>query len=106
MFLSHVIKRLVDLLAEYVDMLRGVHRVVNSMKDELKIIQPFLKDAEAKLDTVANVDASHVDPRLSSLFIEEDKIVGIDSTAKKLVTSLVEALSTRPVISLVGKGGI
>ncbi|PON78376.1 hypothetical protein PanWU01x14_020140 [Parasponia andersonii] len=64
-FLSRVVKRLVDLLAEQVDLLRGVHGVVNSLKDELKIKQPFPKDAEAKPDTVSNVGASHVDPQLS-----------------------------------------
>ncbi|PON87636.1 NB-ARC domain, LRR domain containing protein, partial [Trema orientale] len=200
-FLRPVIQKLVNLLAEEVHLLRGVHREVNCLKDELEIVQPLLQDAEAKLEreelsnaaevwlkqlregadqiedvvdeylyhlskrhhergfiasfrkvrdsfrtlkprhdiaseirgikeslreikerglsyglrpleqgssssAVTQVDASGIDPRLSSLFIEEDEIVGIDSTAKKLVTTLVEGPSTRSVISLVGEGGI
>ncbi|PON87631.1 NB-ARC domain, LRR domain containing protein [Trema orientale] len=200
-FLSPVIDKLLDLLAEHVNLLRGVHGEVTSLKDELEIIQPFLKDAEAKqakgevsdatkvwlkqlrevaewtedvIDenlyhlaqrhrergfvnslrragdcvrslkrhhhlaseirginkslykvkerglsfglrpleqgsssgTVTKVDASGVDPRLGSLFIEEDELVGIDSTSKEVIRNLVEGPSTRSVISLVGEGGI
>ncbi|PON56961.1 NB-ARC domain containing protein [Trema orientale] len=56
--------------------------------------------------TATNVDASRVDPRLGSLFIEEDELVGIDSISEEVITSLVEGPSTRSVISFVGEGGI
>ncbi|KAF4384382.1 hypothetical protein F8388_004615 [Cannabis sativa] len=202
-FLSYVIRKLDDLLTEKVSLLRGVHREVNSLKDELEIIQPFLVDAEKKLaigevsdvtkvwlkqmrkvaehieDVIGEylyhlakpVDNNHhnglltwfqkvgngvrslkprydlaseirdineslkkikergisyglrpfeqqggssscsmarteVDPRLGSLFVEEDELVGIDSTSKELITYLVNGSSMRSVISLVGQGGI
>nr|ASM47225.1 coiled-coil NB-ARC domain protein [Parasponia rugosa] len=200
-FLSPVIDKLVDLQAEQVSLLRGVHREVKSLRDELEIIQPYLIDAEAKLSkgevsdatqvwlrqmrevadriedvadeyfyylaerrcrergfigslrkvgdciktlksrhdmayeisdikqslreikergasyglrpfeqgsssTATNVDAPRVDPRLGSLFIEEDELVGIDSLSKEVMMSLVDGPSTRSVISLVGEGGI
>ncbi|PON78352.1 NB-ARC domain, LRR domain containing protein [Parasponia andersonii] len=204
-FLSPVIQKLFELLAEEVNLLKGVHREVKSLRDELEIIQPFLRDAEAKLEkgelrdatkvwlkqmreeadriedivddylhylatkgqghrkrrfvdfvrkachlaksmkprydiaseirqikeslreikkrgqsyglrpfeqgsssnnkNMPNVDES-IDLRLGSLFIEEDDLVGIDSTSKELIKSLVEGPSTRMVISLVGEGGI
>ncbi|PON38741.1 NB-ARC domain, LRR domain containing protein [Trema orientale] len=200
-FLSPVINKLVDLLVEQASLLNGVHKEVSSLKDELEIIQPFVKDAEAKLSkgevseamkvwlkqlrdeadriediideylyhlakrhhergfvdslrkagdffrslklrhdkaseirdikeslreikerglsyglrpleqelsrsTVTKVDAAGVDPQLGSLFIEEEEPVGIDSTCKEVIRSLVEGPSTRSVISLVGGGGI
>ncbi|KAF4384381.1 hypothetical protein F8388_004614 [Cannabis sativa] len=48
-FLSPVIDKLLDLLSQQVTLVKGVHREVESLKDELKIIQPFLIDAEKKL---------------------------------------------------------
>ncbi|PON78350.1 hypothetical protein PanWU01x14_019880 [Parasponia andersonii] len=47
-FLSPVIQKLVELLAEEVSLFKGIHRKLKSLKDEPEIIQPFLKDAEAK----------------------------------------------------------
>ena len=47
-FLEPVIEKLVDLLNEEADLLKGVHSEVNSLKDELEILEPFLRDAEAK----------------------------------------------------------
>ena len=59
-FLGPVIEKLVDLLAQQVSLLKGVRRQVNSLKDELEIIQPFLKDAEAKLSKGEVSDATKV----------------------------------------------
>ena len=59
-FLGPVIQKLVDLLAEEVNLLKGVHKEANSLKDELEIIQPFLKDAEAKQEKGELGDASKV----------------------------------------------
>ena len=49
-FLSPVIEKLIELLAEEANLLKEVHKEAKSLKDELEIIQPFLKDAEAKLE--------------------------------------------------------
>jgi disease resistance protein RPM1 len=46
------------------------------------------------------------DPRVGSLFIGEDEVVGIESTRDELVSWLVGGVSKRSVISVVGMGGI
>jgi disease resistance protein RPM1 len=46
------------------------------------------------------------DPRVGSLFIEEDEVVGIESTRDELLSWLVGEASKRSVISIVGMGGI
>ncbi|XP_062160716.1 disease resistance protein RPM1-like [Alnus glutinosa] len=46
------------------------------------------------------------DPRVGSLFIEEDEVVGIESTRDELISWLVGGASIRSVISVVGMGGM
>ncbi|XP_059438808.1 disease resistance protein RPM1-like [Corylus avellana] len=46
------------------------------------------------------------DPRVGSLFIEEDEVVGIESTRDELVSWMVGGASKRSVLSVVGMGGI
>lgn len=46
------------------------------------------------------------DPRVGSLFIEDDEVVGIESTRDEFISWLVGGASRRSVISLVGMGGI
>uniref|UniRef100_A0A7N2M6J8 Uncharacterized protein n=2 Tax=Quercus lobata TaxID=97700 RepID=A0A7N2M6J8_QUELO len=46
------------------------------------------------------------DPRVASLFIEEDEVVGIESHRDKLINWLVEGPSNRTMISVVGIGGV
>jgi disease resistance protein RPM1 len=46
------------------------------------------------------------DPRVGSLFIEEDEVEGIESMRDELVSWLVGGASKRSVISVVGMGGI
>ncbi|XP_030511204.1 disease resistance protein RPM1 [Cannabis sativa] len=199
--LSPVIEKLIELLAQEVNLLKGVHREAHSLKDELQIIQPFLKDAEAKMErgqlgdatevwlnqlrqlvdriddvvdeyihylhmkhghhgskfvqfvyrtchfaqlikprydiaseirdiktslreikergqsyglrpfeqgssSNKNVDASSMGTQLGSLYIEEDDLVGIDSTSNELIRNLIEGPAIRVVISIVGEGGI
>lgn len=59
-FLTPIIERLFELLADEVNSLKGVHKEVKSLKDELEIIQPFLKDAEAKSEKGEVSDATKV----------------------------------------------
>ncbi|PON51564.1 NB-ARC domain, LRR domain containing protein [Parasponia andersonii] len=59
-FLGPVIQKLAELLAEEANLLKGVHKEAGSLKDDLEIIQPFLKDAEAKLEKGELGDASKV----------------------------------------------
>ncbi|XP_059436279.1 disease resistance protein RPM1-like [Corylus avellana] len=46
------------------------------------------------------------DPRAGALFIEEDEVVGIESSRDELVSWLVGEASKRSVMSVVGMGGI
>ncbi|KAL5548059.1 hypothetical protein UlMin_003290 [Ulmus minor] len=46
------------------------------------------------------------DPRLGSLFVEDDEFFDVGLTREELMTRLVQGQSTRMVISLVGTGGI
>jgi disease resistance protein RPM1 len=46
------------------------------------------------------------DPRVGSLFIEDDEVVGIESTRDEFISWLVGRASRRSVISVVGMGGI
>ncbi|EXB45110.1 Disease resistance protein RPM1 [Morus notabilis] len=197
-FLSPIIEKLTELLIEEGFSLKGVRKEVKSLKDELEIIEPFLKDAEAKVEKDKGFDASKAwlgqireeaeriedlvddyvyriehhcyeggfmgalrkachcikalkarydiaseiqdikeslqgikdrgvgyglrpleqgssskptngerqDPRLGSLFMEEDEIVCIDDASEELMRMLIDGESMRSVISLVGQGGI
>ncbi|KAA8531402.1 hypothetical protein F0562_006102 [Nyssa sinensis] len=46
------------------------------------------------------------DPRVASLFLEEDEVVGIESPRDKLISILVAEESKRVVISIVGMAGL
>ncbi|CAK7340737.1 unnamed protein product [Dovyalis caffra] len=46
------------------------------------------------------------DPRLTSLFIEEAELVGIESPRDELISYLVSGISRRTVIAVVGMGGV
>lgn len=197
-FLSPVIKKLLELLVEEAKLLKGVQREVEGLKDELEIIHPFLRDAEAKLgkgevndavkvwlkqirkqaeriedvlddylyhvelhrrqggfvsslrkagrcvkslkprhDIASEIqdiqkslreikdrgvgyglrpfeqgssskttDVERHDPRLRSLFMEEEEIVGIDGASMELKRRLIDGPSLCSVTSLVGQGGI
>ncbi|KAK4575646.1 hypothetical protein RGQ29_026563 [Quercus rubra] len=197
---SLVIENLIPLLVQEARLLKGVHRKVAGIKDELQIIQSFLKDADARVEqeNMSNVEktwvkqireeayhiedtldeyilhlakgplgprqhfhfvqkffqftkklrARHViaskiqdininlqkkremavkyrfntieqgglsnnarsvtwyDPRVTSLFIEEAEVVGIESHRDKLINWLVEEPSNCTMISVVGIGGV
>lgn len=190
-----VIEKLGDLIVEEANLLKGVHKEIESIKDELESIQSFLKDADARAEK-QHIPASvktwvkqvretayHIedvvdeyilfvaqprlrhrgfvgsfykalhsfrklkwryevagkiqdikttiidykersdrykfdssvqgssrtrwhDPRLASLFIEEAKIVGIETVRNDLISLLVQEVSERLVISVVGMGGL
>ena len=54
---------------------------------------------------MTNVDTL-IGHRLGSLYVEDDDLMGIDSTLKELIRSLVEGPSTRAVISISDEDGI
>ncbi|PON88971.1 NB-ARC domain containing protein [Trema orientale] len=64
-----------------------------------------LRPLEQGSSSKSTTNVGH-DPRLGSLFIEKDELVGIESLSKELIGKLIEGTSMRSVISLVGEGGI
>ncbi|KAA8549869.1 hypothetical protein F0562_001553 [Nyssa sinensis] len=46
------------------------------------------------------------DPRVSSLFIKQTEVVGIESPRDELIIKLVKGASKRVVISIIGMGGV
>lgn len=74
-FLSRVIEKLVVLLGEEVNLLKGVQKEVRSLKRELEILLPFLRDAEAKSEKGEVSDATKV--WLKHLREEADRIEDI-----------------------------
>ncbi|PON78394.1 NB-ARC domain containing protein, partial [Parasponia andersonii] len=65
-----------------------------------------LRPSQQGSSNSTKANASSVDPRMGSLFIEEEELVGISPTVNKVKTSLVEGTSTHLVISVVGEEGI
>ncbi|GMP78493.1 hypothetical protein CsSME_00034411 [Camellia sinensis var. sinensis] len=196
---SSVIQFLGSLLAQKVELLKGVHKEIAAIKSELEYIQCFLKDAESKAETgkegakiwvkevrgiayqIEDVIDEYVllhlakqqprrfsfiiryfgkvthsitrlkqrheiasqiqdikttigeikeradrykfsttdseqssstkddnwhDPRLASLYLEKDEVVGIEYATDKLTKKLLEEQSQREVISVVGMAGV
>jgi disease resistance protein RPM1 len=64
----------------------------------------FSSSEQGSSNSAANV--TWHDPRVGALFIEEDEVVGIESTRDELVSWLVGEASKRSVMSVVGMGGI
>ncbi|CAL5347913.1 unnamed protein product [Camellia sinensis] len=142
------IQYLGPLLANEIELLRGVRKEMVSIKAKLERIHSFLKDAESRAETgdegvkiwvkqvrqvayrIQDVIDEHIllvlpkqpglfkhsssckdnmwhDPRLASLFIGDDEVVGIESPKYELISRLVDQnQSQRAVISVVGMGGI
>ncbi|XP_059436544.1 disease resistance protein RPM1-like [Corylus avellana] len=64
----------------------------------------FSSSEQGSSNSAANV--TWHDPRMGALFIEEDEVVGIESTRDELISWLVGEASKRSVMSVVGMGGI
>jgi disease resistance protein RPM1 len=90
------------------------HHDIATKNQDIKISVREIKERSERygfssLDQGSSSKATNVtwhDPRVGSLFIEEDEVVGIESTRDELVSWLVGGVSKRSVISVVGMGGI
>jgi disease resistance protein RPM1 len=73
---SLVKEYLVPLLVQEARLLKGVHEEVTSIKDELEMIQSFLKDADKKAekDDTSNVEKTWVKQVREEAFHIEDVI--------------------------------
>ncbi|KAM6580881.1 hypothetical protein CsatA_004655 [Cannabis sativa] len=85
--------------------------VIRDIKKSLREIKERgqsygLRPFEQGSSSNKNVDASSMGTQLGSLYIEEDDLVGIDSTSNELVRNLIEGPAICVVISIVGESGI
>ncbi|GMY32588.1 disease resistance protein RPM1-like [Fagus crenata] len=73
---SLAIEYLVSLLAQEARLLKGIHGKVRSIKDELEIIQSFLKDADARAEIggISNVEKTWVKQVREEAFYIEDLV--------------------------------
>ncbi|GMN63455.1 hypothetical protein TIFTF001_032533 [Ficus carica] len=98
-----------------VKQLKARHRIASEVRD-IKTSLREIKERSERYDFrfssedgpsgTSTTAVEHYDPRLDSIFIEEDDVVGIDSTRDDLISMLVDGASTRAVISFVGTGGV
>ncbi|KAL5546734.1 hypothetical protein UlMin_006421 [Ulmus minor] len=65
-----------------------------------------LRPLEQGASSITTASEAPVDPRLGSLFIDKEELVGIKTQSEEIIRKLVEGSPTRSVISLVGEGGI
>ncbi|GLT52860.1 hypothetical protein SLA2020_261740 [Shorea laevis] len=93
-----------DVIDEYVlHVAQRRHQQIREIKERSE--RYGFSSLEQGSSSSATNDTWH-DPRVGSLFIEEDEVVGIESTRDELVSWLVGGASKRSVISVVGMGGI
>ena len=94
--------------------LKRRHEVASKIRDiQKKVLK--LKETSSTHGFISSVQpgsggrstsAPWHDPRVTSLFIDDAEIVGIESQKRKLTSRLVEGTPKRTVISVVGMGGL
>ncbi|XP_010652498.1 disease resistance protein RPM1 [Vitis vinifera] len=94
--------------------LKRRHEVASKIRDiQKKVVK--LKETSSTYGFISSVQpgsggrstsAPWHDPRVTSLFIDDAEIVGIESQNRKLTSRLVEGTPKRTVISVVGMGGL
>ncbi|KAK9944168.1 hypothetical protein M0R45_009746 [Rubus argutus] len=88
------------------------HRIATKLQKIIKIIKSIPERSQRYgVKRIEGVSNSHYDPnrlrilRDSSLFLQDDEVVGIIDAKEKLVTMLLSSQPQRSVISVVGMGG-
>ncbi|KAM5586127.1 disease resistance protein RPM1-like [Rosa sericea] len=88
------------------------HRIATKLQKIIKIIKAIPeRSLRYGVKRIEGVSYSHYDPdrlrilRESSLFLQDDEVVGIIDAKEKLVTMLLSSQAQRTVISVVGMGG-
>ncbi|CAL5391848.1 unnamed protein product [Camellia sinensis] len=84
--------------------LKPQHGIASKIQEIKQTIVEIKKKASG-YDS-SNSETDQDDPRVASLFVEEDEVVGIEYTREELVDMLVSGETNRMVISLVGMGGV
>ena len=93
--------------------LKPRHEIASKVKD-LKLKVGKLKEESSSYGFISSfeqgsgdtINVPWHDPRVTSLFIEEAEIVGIESPKGELINWLVAGAAERTVISVVGMGGL
>ncbi|GMP93664.1 hypothetical protein CsSME_00043397 [Camellia sinensis var. sinensis] len=96
--------------------LKPRHQIASQIQDTKNTIREIKEGADryafstsssTEHTSTSSKDNMWCDPRLASLFIGDDEVVGIESPKSELISRLVDKnQSQRAVISLVGMGGI
>ncbi|KAL7163669.1 hypothetical protein ACSBR2_039731 [Camellia fascicularis] len=96
--------------------LKPRHQIASQIQDTKNTIREIKEGADryafstsssTEHTSTSTKDNMWCDPRLASLFIGDDEVVGIESPKSELISRLVDKnQSQRAVISLVGMGGI
>ncbi|GMP78494.1 hypothetical protein CsSME_00034412 [Camellia sinensis var. sinensis] len=96
--------------------LKPRHRIASQIQDIKNTIREIKEGADqyafstsssTKHTSTSTKDNIWRDPRLASLFIGDDEVIGIESPKSELISRLVDKnQSQRAMISLVGMGGI
>ncbi|KAH7857568.1 hypothetical protein Vadar_014083 [Vaccinium darrowii] len=99
-------------LTRSITKLKPQHDIASQIQDIKQIIREIKERADRygfnSLEHGSSSKAEekvHDDPRVASLFIEEDEVVGIEATQEELIHRLIIGKSKRMVTSLVGMGG-
>ncbi|XP_059436275.1 disease resistance protein RPM1-like [Corylus avellana] len=102
----HIIGRILKKLKPQHDIATKIQDIKLSVREikERSERYGFSSSEQGSSSSATNV-IGH-DPRVGSLFIEEDEVVGIESTRDELISWLVGGEFKRSVISVVGMGGI
>ncbi|KAG5560907.1 hypothetical protein RHGRI_004064 [Rhododendron griersonianum] len=96
-------------LTRSITKLKPQHDIATQIQDIKQNIRDIKERAErygfSSLEQASSSEKEeklHDDPRVASLFIEEDEVVGVESTREELVHRLIIGESNRTVTSLVG----
>ncbi|XP_034689827.1 disease resistance protein RPM1-like [Vitis riparia] len=100
---GHLIKKLKQ-RREVASKIRDIQKKVVKLK-EISSTYGFISSVQPGSGGRSTSAPWH-DPRVTSLFIDDAEIVGIESQKRKLTSRLVEGTSKRTVISVVGMGGL
>ncbi|KAK9032243.1 hypothetical protein V6N11_056517 [Hibiscus sabdariffa] len=99
-------------LACFLKSMKKRHEIASELRDIVRSVRGIgqkrkrygLKITET--NGSSSTDVARRDPRVGLQFVQDDELVGIDSSRNELVRRLVSGPSVRTVVSLVGMGGI
>ncbi|GMP78536.1 hypothetical protein CsSME_00034450 [Camellia sinensis var. sinensis] len=88
---------------EIASQIQDIKTTIGEIKERADRYKFSTTDSEQRSSTK---DDNWHDPRLASLYLEKDEVVGIEYATDKLIKKLLEEQSQREVISVVGMAGV